>query len=362
MTNAVNIAQSGSNNQTMRNRIINGGMYIWQRGTTVTSVGIDTFGPDRYKQWANDGGETGRSTWSQSTDVPSGQGFPYSCKIAVTTAQASFSSSQGYSFEQRIEANNIYDLAYGTAGAQPITLSFWAKSNKTGTYTVAIGNNGTAATNVYKQTVSLTSSWAKYTVTIPGDTSLATTSTANGQGMFVSIMLSNGATSAVTNTWQTYSLQNRTATGQVNFYDSTSNELYITGVQLEEGTAASPFENRLYGTELSLCQRYYSVVTNGTGSAAYGPYGLCRNALTLCASSSLPVTMRATPSASFTVNSGTNVLKQDGQTFPVSSMSAAGLSVSQVGFETIIGTSSLNTTGCAGFYGGSFSINASAEL
>lgn len=273
MTTESGYSLGAGNASSFKNRLINGNFYIWQRGTTVTSVGIDTFGPDRFKQWANSGTETGRGTWSQSTDVPSGQGFQYSCKLAVTTAQASFSSSEGYSFEQRIEANNVYDLAYGTAGAKSIVVSFWAKTNKTGTYTVAVSNNGTSSTNVYKQTVSLTSSWAKYEVTIPGDTSLAMTSTGTNQGMFVSIMLSNGVTSAATSSWVAYSLGNRTATGQVNFYDSTSNELFITGFQMEVGTVATSFDFRSYGTEFSLCQRYYYKIAN-TSDATSVPFGL----------------------------------------------------------------------------------------
>jgi hypothetical protein len=293
MTQAAQLAQYGANNVglSFKNRIINGGFDIWQRGTTVTGVGIDTFGPDRFKQWAQDGSETGRATWSQSTDVPTGQGFQYSSKLAVTTAQASFTASQGYAFEQRIEANNVYDLAFGTSGAASTTVSFWAKTTKAGTYTVAVLNNGSAATNVYKQTVSLTSTWTKYQITIPGDTSLATTATSNGQGMALSIMLSNGATSTATTSWVTYSLANRTATGQVNFYDSTSNELYVTGVQLEKGTVATSFDVLSYTTEFQLCQRYFSRVVGASSSLALF---MRQNAVGSGNSTSLIYTFKAT--------------------------------------------------------------------
>jgi hypothetical protein len=283
---------STANTYGFKNRLLNGYFNVWQRGTTVTSVGIDTFGTDRWRQWANSGTQTGISTWSQSTDVPTGQEFEYSCKIAVTTAQASFSASQGYAFQQRIEANNVYDFAYGTSGAKSVTLSFWAKTTKTGTYTVALTNDGTSSSNVYKQAVSLTSSWAKYQITIPGDTSLAINTTGTSQGSSVSIMLSNGTTSAVTNTWQAYSLGNTTATGQVNFFDSTSNELYITGFQLEVGSQATSFDFRSIGTELLLCYRYYFGGFQSQG-------GTCYSATVLPLYAQFPVSMRAAPTVSF---------------------------------------------------------------
>lgn len=300
---ATNQTISTANTYGFKNRLMNGYFNVWQRGTTVTSVGIDTFGTDRWRQWANSGTQTGISTWSQSTDVPTGQEFEYSCKIAVTTAQASFSASQGYAFQQRIEANNVYDFAYGTSGAKSVTLSFWAKTTKTGTYTVALTNDGTSSSNVYKQAVSLTSSWAKYQITIPGDTSLAITSTGTSQGSSVSIMLSNGTTSAVTNTWQAYSLGNTTATGQVNFFDSTSNELYITGFQLEVGSQATSFDFRSIGTEFALCQRYYQ---QRGGNSADERFASGFTYITTQGRFIYPtrVVMRSSPT--LTVNSGTD--------------------------------------------------------
>lgn len=313
-TSVSGVSLGAGNASIMKNRIINGSFNVWQRGTSITSVGVDTYGPDRFKQWASAGSETGLSTWSQSTDVPSGQGFQYSSQLAVTTAQASFSSSQGYAFAQRIEANNIYDLSYGTSGAKTTTVSFWAKSTKTGTYTAYLINYGSASTNVYKQTVSLTSSWAQYTLTFAGDTSLATTTTGNATGFEFGIMLSNGATSALTNSWVSLSLANKTATGQVNFYDTIGNTLNITGVQLEIGSQATGYEYRMYGQELALCQRYYQTSTIGTPVDFSGGFGgtVYASGTQAFGCATFKITMRASPTVVLYDGNGAGVCTQNG--------------------------------------------------
>ena len=252
MTQAVSVAQYGSNNPTFRNRIINGAMGIWQRGTTTGSVSGTTapYMVDRFYGYAG----TGNITISRSTDVPSG--FQYSCSMVGT----------GVSITQRVESVNCTDL-----GGATVTLSFWAKNSsgadnlQVSLYTATGGvdnwSSQTGTTNTVAASPS--ASWTYYTTTFTGIPATAT----NGVG--IGIGRGSGGSSTT----------------------------LITGVQLEAGTTATPFEFRQYGTELALCQRYYQVYNAGNQSfptfVTYVPNGDTRGGLTF------PVTMRATPTITF---------------------------------------------------------------
>ena len=160
---------------------------------------------------------------------------------------------------QGIEAQNLQHLQFGTASAESITLSFWVKTNKTGTYSLAYINSDASRSYVTTYTISSANTWEKKTITIAGDT---TGSINNDNGVGLWIYWNFGAGSdwgggTVNNAWETTDIANLGAGTTVNLADSTSNYINITGVQLEVGTEATPFENRMYSTELAMCQRYY---------------------------------------------------------------------------------------------------------
>jgi hypothetical protein len=343
-----------------RNRIINGAMVIAQRGTSfagLTSSNTDGWPADRFRLRNSD--SVSVLTVSQVADAPSG--FVYSARAQVTTINATPNSETF--IEQIIEGNNLLGLAYGTASAQSFTLSFWVKASVTGTYNIWMYSASSAKAVGFSYAVSSANTWTKISATIFGDTAAALASD-NSAGLYIRWYL-DAAASAIgplNATWSPSNLNNRMVSGSVRLCSTLNATFQITGVQLEAGNTSSSFEYRDYGNELALCQRYFQSLTYGTGNATYGPYGLCRNGLTVCHIAYLPVQMRTAPTATYTVNAGTNVLKQDGGTYAVTLIRSSTSTVNEMAFEVEIGSSSLNTTGCAGFYGGSFVINATSEL
>ena len=247
-----------SNIVQSKNIIINGDMSLAQRGTSATGVGAsDTYLIDRFFLDAN-ASPSARFTMSQSTDVPTGQGFATSLKMDCTTAQASYTGNQLTAISQRFEGQNVQYLKYGTSSAQTLTLSFWVKSNKTGTYIAELDQTGNGRDQSQSYTISSANTWEKKTLTYTGDTA-STLANDNTEELEVYFWLacSSAFTSGTLNTsWNSTTNANR-AVGQVNLADSTSNEWYVTGVQLEAGTTASEFEFLPFDVNLQRCQRYY---------------------------------------------------------------------------------------------------------
>ena len=251
-----------------RNLIINGDMSIAQRGTsvsTITSGGYKTL--DRFNIDIN---SAGTWTMSQSTTVPSGQGFATSLKMDCTTSDASLSASDYLIVRTLLEGQNLQQLKFGTSSAESLTLSFWVRSNKTGTYAVwfyaDVGNKSFSKT----YTIDSVDTWEKKTITINGDTA-SSFSNNNSIGLRINWYLAAGTTytsGTLPTDWQTDSNGDR-AVGQVNLADNTANEWYITGVQLEVGTSASDFEFLPYDVNLRRCQRYYEILgyDGGSGNA-----------------------------------------------------------------------------------------------
>mgnify|MGYP003346226131 CR=1 FL=1 len=236
-----------------RNLIINGAMAVSQRGTTFADLANGAYGIDRYVIYHSDDGAV---TVSQDTTVPAGEGFKNSMKFAVTTADTSLGSSQYYQFAQKIEGQNMAHLEWGTSNAKSVTLSFWIRSNLTGTYNIYLLNSAANRYHPVNFTIDSANTWEKKTITAAGDTT-GTWLTTNGVGMFVvwNLALSSNYLTGTNATWSTNDA-GVSGTTQANFLSSTSNELYITGVQLEVGEATD-FEHRLYADELDRCKRYY---------------------------------------------------------------------------------------------------------
>jgi hypothetical protein len=251
MTLAVNIAQSGSNNVTFRNRLINGNMGIDQRnaGASITP----TNGQYCVDRWQNAVNVSSKYSCQQVADAPAG--FTYSLK-ATSLSAYTIGAGELAGFRQYIEGYNIADLNEGTANAKSFTLSFWVKSSLTGTFGGVVSNDNDR-TWAFTYTISSANTWEYETVTITGQTG-GTWLTTNGIGLSVIFSLACGSTFLTTpNQWN--SNNSYGATGQGSVLATNGATWQMAGVQLEAGTTASPFEYRQYGTELQLCQRYFEI-------------------------------------------------------------------------------------------------------
>ena len=272
-TNAITDASGGNtatinsytpteSNMAGRNRIINGSMVFDQRngGASVT-VPNDTnfYTADR---WQVVESSSCVLSAQQVTDAP--PSFQNSLKITVTTAAGSVGASETGLLLQRIEGLNIYDLSFGTASASAVTVSFWVKSSITGTFGGAIKNGSANRSYPFSYTINAANTWEQKTATIPGDTT-GTWLTSNGIGMGVTFDIGSGSSRRGTaDAWAASNLDG--VTGATSIVTTLNATWQITGVQLEAGSVATPFEHRQYGQELALCQRYALMIKNGTTS------------------------------------------------------------------------------------------------
>jgi len=261
--NVTNPKLTSGSQQNFRNIIINGDMSIAQRGTSFSGIGDggSQYTLDRFK-WSEEGAtDAAVYTITQSTTVPSGQGFAKSFKVDCTTADTSVDANNIQYVGTAIEGQNLQYLKYGTSSAENMVLSFWVKSNKTGTYGVALINNESTE-KLYSQTYTILSAdtWEKKTLSYVGDTSNGFDND-NGNSLLIQwyLVAGSGKTSGSSQTWGSNTQANRAAGQTVNLADSTANEWYITGVQLEAGTTASEFEFLPYDVNLERCQRYYYI-------------------------------------------------------------------------------------------------------
>jgi hypothetical protein len=263
----------------MRNRIINGDMRIDQRnnGSSVSMINSGSYSVDR---WYGIEDSDGTMTMQRSTVAPAG--FTNSLAFTTGTADASLSALQYVIMGQRIEGVNIYDFGWGTASAQNITMSFWVRSSLTGTFGGSLCSIFFLRSYPFTYSISAANTWELKSITIPGDTS-GTWSTDNSIGIQVLFGLGVGSTrSGTAGSWSTNEFYS--ATGAVSVIGTAGATWNITGVQFEVGSVATPFERRIFGQELQLCQRYFLAATYFVNSSSTG-----RN----CAM--FPVTMRAAP-------------------------------------------------------------------
>ena len=280
---------------SFRSLILNGDMQIAQRSTSVAGItgGSNYYTCDRFKTSITNGG-----TWTQtqSTDVPSGYGFANSLKLQCTTADTSLTSTDQIAIDTRLEGQNLQHLKYGTSSAEKLTLSFWVKSNKTGTQTFELQNvSGTFRSISSTYTIDAADTWEKKTITCDGDT-VGTLDNDNTLAIVVKWWLGAGSsfTSGTLNTsWAAVATADRVSSSNVNLADSTSNYINITGIQLEVGSGASDFEFLPYDVQLARCQRYYwkPTASNSIFGSGYVVSSTRADMFT-----SLPVSMRASPS------------------------------------------------------------------
>jgi hypothetical protein len=246
-TASINGLTPQASNMQPFNRIINGAMTIDQRnaGAAVTLDGSTGYAADRY--FSSEIGD-GAFTLQQVTDAPAG--FANSLKMTVTTPQTGTLNAGIF---QSIEGLNISDLGWGTVNAKTVTLSFWVKSSVTGSMGGAIQNSAQDRSYPFNYTINTANTWEYKTITIAGDTS-GTWLVTNGTGIILRFMFGTSVTGAV-NTWA--GANYRSPTGSVFPITTSGATFYITGVQLEAGSTASPFAHENYGDTLQKCQRYY---------------------------------------------------------------------------------------------------------
>jgi hypothetical protein len=261
-----------------RNRVINGDMRIDQRNAGASVTPTDAYTLDR---WEIREDTDGAVTVQQVSEAPTG--FQKSLKITVTTADSSLAATQRLLVDQRIEGFNTADLDFGTANAKTVILSFWVRSSLTGTFGGSLVNNTNNRSYPYTYSISTANTWEYKTVIIAGDTS-GTWEATTLAGIKVYFGLGVGSTlSGTSGAWAASELYS--TTGAVSVIGTLNATWQITGVQLEPGSVATPFERRSYGAELALCQRYFQnngailvQSVSGFGNTMY-----------------LPVAMRATP-------------------------------------------------------------------
>jgi hypothetical protein len=285
---------SPPNSMGFRNRIINGNMVIDQRNAGASVTPNNSYTLDR---WLIENVQTGKLTVQQNAgSVIPPTGFTNYLGVTSTSAY-SVLTGDTFLLTQRIEGFNVSDLAFGTASAVTVTLSFWVRSSLTGTFGGSLGNASANRSYAFSFTINAANTWEQKTVTIPGDTS-GTWNTTNGRGLSVTFGLGSGSTyTGTAGSWQAANLVQ--PTGSVSVVGTNGATFYITGVQLEAGTNASAFEQIDYGSELAMCQRYYTKsysvdVTPGTNTGA-GAYRSVSVSGSGWVNFDFPVEMRAAP-------------------------------------------------------------------
>jgi len=305
-----------------KNRIINPAMQIDQRNAgasvTPTSTVALTYGLDR---WGTFGAQASKFSVQQNAGAatpPAG----FTNYLGITSlAATSLSSTDSYIVQQEIEGFNTADLAWGTANAQTVTLSFWVRSSLTGTFGGALRNSDNTRSYPYSYTITAANTWEQKSVTIAGDTT-GTWLTNNGRGIRLAFSLGAGSTiSGTAGSWAAGNFIS--ATGATSVVGTNGATFYITGVQLEKGSNATSFDYRPYGTELALCQRYFSsvnpnIATDGLTNTIFIPiYN--------------PVSFRTTPTitipytdASYTASGSPSSTQWNAQTIYIAGASKTG--------------------------------------
>lgn len=287
MSNARVLSTLPSAGVTFRNKIINGDMTISQRyGTSASANTIDGYFLDRWQVAQSTTGKLIAQQNAGSVTPPVG----FSNYLGVTS-QSSYTllSTDNYNINQFIEGFNSADLGFGTANAKPVTISFWVRSSLTGTFGGVLMNGAGNRSYPFTYTISLANTWEQKTFTVAGDTGGTWVGATNGIGLRIFFGLGVGSTySGTAGAWA--GALYVSATGATSVVGTSGATFYITGVQLEKGSVATPYEVLPYQVQLAQCQRYYTVKTGYSAiiGSRYGS-GL------VYGSYSLPVQMRATP-------------------------------------------------------------------
>ena len=280
-------------NMAGRNKILNGAMVIDQRnaGASFNNSNAAAYCADR---WISYGLSGAVLAIQQVTDAPDGFTSSIKCTVSTTTT-----ANDGGGFAQKIEANNCSDLSFGTANAKSTTLSFWVKSSVTGQHNMVLQYFGSSSTQYYcsAYTVNATDTWEQKTISVPAcTTGGAFTGALNAQYLAVwptTFQSSGNTTFNTADAWT--STASTKLSGAVNLASTLNATIQITGVQLEAGSVATPFEHRQYGQELALCQRY-CMAYGGSNLYENIAYGIATSTTNVNTLTAVPVQMRTTPS------------------------------------------------------------------
>jgi len=336
MTTSDGVSSSGL--YGFKNRIINGAMVIDQRnaGASVTPAQTYQYTMDRWEFTVTQSSKLTTQQNAGSVTPPAG----FTKYLGVTSSSAySVTSTDRFNITQYIEGYNVADLAWGTANAKAITLSFQVYSSLTGTFGGSvIAQSGSPQYYPFSYTISSANTWTQISVTIPGNTSVAINTTTSA-GVILQFGLGVGSTySGTAGTWS--STEYRSCTGATSVVGTNGATFYITGVQLEKGSTATSFDYRPYGTELALCQRYYNMVANYSQTGGVAPITniVFPSATDIRAIYNFPVQMRVAPSV--VSSSGSLYFRiYNGSNFYANSIGLDFASVAGIGIVSGGGTS-----------------------
>ena len=339
-----------------RNKVINGAMQFSQRTTSESGLSSSNTVRvlDRYQVRIN-----GTGTWTVSQSTESPPGFAHSMRWQCTTADASPGASDFMYMAHRFEGLNVQDLAKGTSSAKPVTVSFWVRSTVPGSYSFRLVDNENNRQIGQNYTVNQADTWEHKTMTFAGDmTGALTNDTTNRLSMMWWLGVGSDRTSGdIPTSWETLTTADEAAGQTANIASSTSNNFYITGIQLEVGRNATEFEHRSYGEELALCQRYYQKKRIGYGRVAH-----FRTDAILVFAADLPVELRGT-AGSITQNNGlNNWAYRDGVSPTISSIQSNNSSASETTLTVLYSVSSGGDSDETCFYYGGGSILIDAEF
>ena len=332
-----------------RNRIINGDMRIDQRnaGAALNNAANGSWAVDRWARYQNVGASNiGRNL--NSITPPAG--FTNYLGIQISTAGTA-TASQYTNFQQSVEGFNAADFAWGTASAQSVTISFWVRSSLTGSQGFALQNAAAALGYSFTVNISAANTWEYKSITIPGPTT-GTWDTTNGRGITLIVDLGMGSNFRFTSgSWQSANVQG--ATGALNLNQTLNATFYITGVQLEPGTVATPFERRSYGQELALCQRYFQLLQHSYGTGL-GLTSLARCTWPLKVTMRAPMTLAAIGTPLWFFGGGTATYSSIGSNYSIPEMAQADMNIA--GGSSTVGLCYSSASGGAAYF------TASAEL
>jgi len=304
MTKAAELAKMGevlTNGQIggRRNMVINGAMQVAQRATSVTGLGDGDEGyvaQDRWRHTVAAGAGRYTATQTAITDLP---GFANCFKMACTTADTSIAATERFMFVQRIEGQDLQQLKKGTSDAEKVTVSFYVKGHDSATYVCALYDVDND--RFVGATFPVTTSWARQTITFPADTTgaLGNDNTNDLELRFILHAGSNFTSGTLATAWESATVANF-AVGINSIFESTSATFFLTGVQLEVGSQATPFEHRSFGEELALCHRYF--IKDDTDYRAYTNHQ--SDAGSRAGNFHFPTIMRDVPSMTASVDAG----------------------------------------------------------
>ena len=332
---------SVANTFGFKNRLINSAMVIDQRNAGASGTGNDNYTVDR---WAYFGSQASKGTWQQnagSVTPPTG----FSKYWGFTSSSAySVGATELFVIGQKIEGFNFSDLAFGSASASTVTISFWVRSSLTGTFGGYLANSSQNRNYPFSYTISSANTWEQKTITIAGDTTGTWIGSTNQIGARVNFSLGIGSTNSTTaNAWN--GTTNAVGvTGATSVVGTNGATFYITGVQLEKGSTATSFDYRPYGTELILCQRYYYKISTQS------IYGIRYGGTSPFFNTGFPVTMRATPTVTPTLVSTIFTSAGTVNSLPIKDTTADSVSIQ------------VNTSNVSVDFGITYNYTASIEL